>query len=1282
MQHADLANGIAVVDAAGVEDHFKQKAPFFCACFPMHDSTCVPEDAKRLLYALCRTEQCIESGVVTQGFLHGRMGTEENDGYLICSASVHKGGKPLIAEEIEGDGTRYSLRPMRVTMRVYRAAGGEHIAYYMWVTVESPLPFSLRHAVFETLHKQRNEEWAPEVKRIWNMIITHVRHPHCYMTAANEEQKTSAWNQNLDWIQESNDESFTAMFSAKRALEWLVLDFSHRHEGVALEGVRGFSDHTEMMNGDFIKSCVHYDVDVDNWLKKGLKKRKRPAAASQQQQSTQDSAQPEPEQEEEQLLPPVPPSGCAFAETKRGLPPCAYAMELYATISTNARGYSAFDSMIKTLPLSVQNGICADMVGLRLDPTEQPAELAPTLQQSRVIISGGYNPLQQNKTSFACGDKHWHNHNMSSIHKLPPAERYIGLQRMLQAAVQLSFSRAEGSDGYTNMRAGAYFSYARKHAQGPSRRDCRAMYEHGVFNCGTTAALQRMGSTFLRCNRLGFYLRPDNLHLLQLLCVSDIMQCLNFHNQAIRCAPNGIGATIVIRNGGGHYRRADGRRKELEVCNKTNGSGADITIGVLISMVGDLSIYDPQSPSLQMWDELRKSSEHGLLQRICVRIEGVGSDKVVASTAIDMSMRLYATELRVQNDASSNATITALSQLIPRNTLADTENSILTTEVPPFAAVTVWQKMTQVAVQEGPKNKQRVAVQWKQVIFGILLLSTNMTTEGSVHERYTTICKVARNVASGAQGLDEKPPEEQRPGAGRLNFTSANPDTRSQAVLESARPVFFTAYGVAVCTGFLQWTGMLGELQDCDLFASAYRVFRAQLELSLALLDPGMADPSSLGRSLQVSEARNVAHTLLVAAIEETSEAGRQGEGQLHAMQALGMRLMTSARHPAMLPALMSCTFEHMVRLDFMLLMQMLSFFFQPPADLQLDDVLQWLRDGQHADIQDWLQRSRMLKEAPLDATEGLPPLQCGMYLTHHVLECSFDPQKNMIEQVSIALGSRLFAEHSVPLSSYCQIHRGGDGESTVQLMVQRCANNLMEWPTTFGGSHDELKRFWEVPPVNATHREAMALAPIRVVQHQSKRAALVVDARWLLLMYSMCGSVPCQSFRFILAGRWVQNFVRRCVPDRLWCAPRLYTGLPRPQSRSEKLLDPQHQPSGRTLLLRPWCENPLVWKSQTCPTGIPEDMCSAWPRYHMARLLQVDEGVLPAECVAYSFAPGTEVPVALIEEPLPSEEQLHTVPFGLLELNANDSQFWLTHDDCHQNITASSSHQVLLSKT
>ena len=55
-------------------------------------------------------------------------------------------------------------------------------------------------------------------------------------------------------------------------------------------------------------------------------------------------------------------------------------------------------------------------------------------------------------------------------------------------------------------------------------------------------------------------MRPDNLHLLNLLCVSDLMQCLNFHNQAIRCVANGIGATIVIRNGGGHYKRADAKQ--------------------------------------------------------------------------------------------------------------------------------------------------------------------------------------------------------------------------------------------------------------------------------------------------------------------------------------------------------------------------------------------------------------------------------------------------------------------------------------------------------------------------------------------------------------------------------------------------------------------------------------------------------------------------------------------------------------------------------------------------
>jgi len=213
-----------------------------------------------------------------------------------------------------------------------------------------------------------------------------------------------------------------------------------------------------------------------------------------------------------------------------------------------------------------------------------------------------------------------------------------------------------------------------------------------------------------------------------------------------------------------------------------------------------------------------------------------------------------------------------------------------------------------------------------------------------------------------------------------------------------------------------------------------------------------------------------------------------------------------------------------------------------------------------------------------------------------------------------------------------------------------------------FGG---EPSSFWECAPENAAHRENMALAPVRVVQHQLKRASLVVDARWLLLMSSMCGEVPCQSMRFALAGRWVQSFMQRCIPDRLWCASALHTGLPCAYTRSERLLEPHHRRSGRALFLRPSCEDPLVWKSQLCPTGVAEDMCCAWPRYNLARALGVPEAQLPAECVPYSFAPGCSVPVLLTGQPVRGRE-----PFGLLALD-DDGAYWLTLEDRQERVTA-----------
>ena len=284
MQHADLANCLACVDVSGLEDSKDLTAPFFCVCFPMLDSTCVPDDAKRLLYALARMVQSIEGGVGAQGFLQGKFGGDEEEApMLMCLPSAHKGGKPLITAPVDMDGAMRSVPAMRTSLRVYKASRAETSAYYMWVTVCSPLPFSMRVAAYEILLRQRNEEWAAEVKRIWSMMATHARFPHRIMTDAPEEDKASAWGQNLDWMLETNDQSFTAMFSARRALEWLRLDFEKRLGVGPPDEVGGFEDPLQGTDGDFIKSCILYDVQVDKWHRQGLKKRKR----QQQPQSTQ-----------------------------------------------------------------------------------------------------------------------------------------------------------------------------------------------------------------------------------------------------------------------------------------------------------------------------------------------------------------------------------------------------------------------------------------------------------------------------------------------------------------------------------------------------------------------------------------------------------------------------------------------------------------------------------------------------------------------------------------------------------------------------------------------------------------------------------------------------------------------------------------------------------------------------------------------------------------------------------------------------------------------------------
>ena len=56
------------------------------------------------------------------------------------------------------------------------------------------------------------------------------------------------------------------------------------------------------------------------------------------------------------------------------------------------------------------------------------------------------------------------------------------------------------------------------------------------------------------CNVEELNLKPDNLFLFMHLIYTDLMLSLDYHNSTLEPAPNGIGATVIVCDGGGSYR--------------------------------------------------------------------------------------------------------------------------------------------------------------------------------------------------------------------------------------------------------------------------------------------------------------------------------------------------------------------------------------------------------------------------------------------------------------------------------------------------------------------------------------------------------------------------------------------------------------------------------------------------------------------------------------------------------------------------------------------------------
>jgi hypothetical protein len=403
------------------------------------------------------------------------------------------------------------------------------------------------------------------------------------------------------------------------------------------------------------------------------------------------------------------------------------------------------------------------------------------------------------------------------------------------------------------------------------------------------------------------------------------------------------------------------------------------------------------------------------------------------------------------------------------------------------------------------------------------------------------------------------------------------------------------------------------------------------LDLSKDILNPDMFNQGEKPRCLQISKARGVASSLIASSIQETVDAGRRKKGHQDAIEGCSFKLMIESTSPAIAPWIMADTMEHMLRLDFIILMQLLCRKFLVPENIGLNNVQRWLETGDSAHspiLQNWIQsfENQFITRAPLDRRGGnLTELASCMYITHTSLGCVIqDPNMSADSIVCETIGSVLFKQYRFSLAQDCQIHESLSGEEIIKFMLICNVNQQFTWPSVFG-SINTLPNFW-MNAAPAENAEVLSLSPLRIVISEARRACLCVDIRWLLLVSVLCGTNPSQSSRHVAVGQWIQQFYKNCVPNRMMCSKELFIGLPSPVMHGGFVCPPVVM-SGRRLLRRPTMSSFTV---EIGPSGMVEDLGPAAPRYQLAKLLKVCERNLPTNCVRYSLPHDQWTPIRI----------------------------------------------------
>ena len=1273
----NLSRGMErLVDAEPLVLDPQRDAPPLVFPFELTDPTSMPRLAQELVWLvqhILASMQKDEAGPYIYGL----------EGFSVD----RQPGKKDTLFRLDADGLRTLVPEIEMQARVCEVRGdadGAPSALYLLLVVRSPLAFSVRQGALITIkpigrRMQVDHRGVDARCRVWARLAMHVR--QMVLPRMRNADLLRMFETSMDWMRAGEADGFTCLFSAQMALEWVRSHYASKH-GVASGRlvVPGLREPLELddalclspVTPEFVAQCRQYDADVDRETKRSMesrlglhgdKKKKRPVRRKRARAGEEDEE--EPEEEEAYVAQVRPPEGLELADGRWGVPACKIHIELLC--STPLEGQLSlvdFRRQMATFPESVMLELLQGSLNLSeelmarvaLKMNEQNRDALVGIAEMRDIVMDGGRLAAHHVQMLAMHDSVWGTQAMSMVCELEGAERRLELMRdLLRMGFALAHTRAIGSGGYTNGRVAAYGRFITLNGGQDSRAECLRSYTSSREEGGRQAsspthlawayALEQIHA----CNQRAWHLRPDNVHLFFQVMVSDVQLALNFYGSVVDGAYNGIGATLVIVDGNRNYRRrfydreTNGRADGV-VLDKSNSTGADTARCASVSAVKIDESCAEVSPG-EVFTELKRVTELSLVQATCDIWEGLPGHMALRHSVTETMGRKYSTELKANGDQQSENCMTAIAWLIPRNTRTTACNSFQTTRE--------------------NDGKERILVEYRQVTDGYLVLCANKV-RGTARERYHTMMAVSRSVASSADGMslasrlddadDDAAQRRRAETDGRVDPMVNGGDAKLEGL---GRGLFFGAMGVALFTGFMQWTGMLGQIREPRRTAALLRTFTAHFELCHDLMNPDMACAGNRARFLEVSKARGVAVSLLGISMRETIEAGRRGESQQMAVERTCAAFRVEGASAAA-AWIMADTLEHMLRLDFFLLMQMLGQMLGVPC-VDADALLEWMATGvpseECAEAVAFLERCAPVAPCAVDTQWGiggahLTPIDQCLYLTdEHLLITRLDTPMTpeVRSQFCERVSKRLWSDFSAQLRAHANLNEKDKGDQVVRAMIEHCVDRQFAWPSVLGRpAHFGLGRL----PADAP----LSVAPLRMVLVDTTAAQLCVDVRWLLLVSALSEGCLAQSSRFSIVGRLVQRFYQHCVPAELMGAEDLFIGLPT-QWTGAGFVWPPVLPTRRRMLRRP---GPDVGTDAPCRSGLIEDMGVAAPRMELARLLSLpSERALPTECVPYEFPPRIWTPV-LLEDDEPAA------------LMWRDGRFWLHSGGVETDITAS----------